>query len=101
MGKRPLFAPVRERRGEILAAVRRARRSGSPEAVGETLAIALVTMTPDAIIEMMGKLPGKDGVGLVDAVDAADRSLQARAAVVRCALARLAVLAQQSGGANG
>lgn len=95
---RTLFKPVRARRGEILAAVRRARRDGSAEVVGENLAIAVVQMTPEVILDLMGSLPAADGVEVIDFIEAAEKSLDARHGIARSALARLAMVAQQEPG---
>jgi hypothetical protein len=102
MGRRRLFKAVSVKRSELLAALRHARRDGSPEVTGENLATVLLTMEPDAITRLLDEIPRGDAIRLVDYVVIAEENLNNRHALRRSALARLGLLALASdGGAHG
>lgn len=90
--RRPSNDAAVTKRRELLAALRHARRDGSPEITGENLAAVLMTIEPDVITHLLDAIPQADAMRLVDYVAIAEDNLSTRHAMARSALARLGLL---------
>lgn len=103
MAKRHITnAAAATQRRELLAALRHARRDGSPELTGENLAAVLLTMEPEVVTRLLDAIPQEDAMRLVDYVAIAEDSLSTRHAMARSALARMGLLnVATDGGSHG